>query len=150
MLLQYLGRRLALIPLTLLGVSAIVFVLARVIPGDPAQLAAGEQATPEMVEPFRREYRLDRPIWVQYVAYLGGMLQGDLGTLDVHGPPGLDDLQAFLPATLELTAVGITLALLVGVPAGVFSALYRNRWPDQLARGLALDRRQLPGVLAGA
>jgi peptide/nickel transport system permease protein len=142
--LQYVGRRLALIPLTLLGVSAIVFVLARVIPGDPAQLAAGEQATPAMVEAFRKEYRLDEPLVVQYVSYLGGMLRGDLGRSMFTGRPVLGDLQAFLPATLELTAVGITLALLVGVPAGVFSALYRNRWPDQLARGLALTGVSFP------
>jgi len=141
---QYVGRRLALIPITLLGVSAIVFLLARIVPGDPAQLAAGDQATPEMVEVFRQEYRLDRPIWEQYVAYMGGLLQGDLGRSMFTGRPVLDDLRAFLPATLELTAVGITLALLIGVPAGVFSALYRNRWPDQLARGLALTGVSFP------
>ena len=144
MILSYLGRRLALIPLTLLGVSAIVFILARVIPGDPAQLAAGEQATPEMVEAFRKEYRLDRPLYVQYLGYLGGMLRGDLGRSMFTGRPVLDDLKAFLPATLELTAAGITLAMLVGVPGGVFAALYRNRWPDQLARGLALTGVSFP------
>lgn len=144
MFVQYVGRRLALIPVTLLGVSAIVFLLARIVPGDPAQLAAGDQATPEMVEVFRQEYRLDRPIWEQYVAYLGGLLRGDLGRSMFTGRPVLDDLRAFLPATLELTAVGITLALLIGVPAGVFSALYRNRWPDQLARGLALTGVSFP------
>lgn len=144
MFVQYVGRRLALIPITLLGVSAIVFLLARIVPGDPAQLAAGDQATPEMVEVFRQEYRLDRPIWEQYVAYLGGLLRGDLGRSMFTGRPVLDDLRAFLPATLELTAVGITLALLIGVPAGVFSALYRNRWPDQLARGLALTGVSFP------
>jgi peptide/nickel transport system permease protein len=142
--LQYVGRRLALIPVTLLGVSAIVFVLARVVPGDPAQLAAGDQATPAMVEAFRKEYRLDRPVWEQYVGYLGGMLRGDLGRSMFTGRPVLDDVRAFLPATLELTVVGITLALLIGVPAGVFSALYRNRWPDQLARGLALTGVSFP------
>jgi peptide/nickel transport system permease protein len=143
-LLRYLGRRLALIPLTLLGVSAIVFVLSRVVPGDPAQLAAGEQATPEMVEAFRKEYRLDRPLHVQYLSYLGAMLSGDLGRSMFTGRPVLEDLQAYLPATLELTAVGITLALLVGVPGGVFAALYRNRWPDQLTRGLALTGVSFP------
>jgi peptide/nickel transport system permease protein len=142
--LSYLGRRLALIPLTLLGVSAIVFILARVIPGDPAQLAAGEQATPEMVEAFRKEYRLDHPLYAQYVVYLAGMLRGDLGRSMFTGRPVLDDLKAFLPATLELTAVGITMAMLVGVPGGVFAALYRNRWPDQLTRGLALTGVSFP------
>jgi peptide/nickel transport system permease protein len=141
---QYVARRLALIPVTLLGVSAIVFLLARIVPGDPAQLAAGDQATPAMVEAFRKEYRLDRPIWEQYAAYLGGLVQGDLGRSMFTGRPVRDDLRAYLPATIELTAVGMTLALLIGLPAGVFSALYRNRWPDQLARGLALTGVSFP------
>jgi peptide/nickel transport system permease protein len=144
LLLTYLGRRLLLIPVTLLGVTVIVFVLARVIPGDPAQLAAGEQATPEMVEAFRREFRLDRPLWEQYAAYLGGMLRGDLGRSMFTGRAVLDDVRAFLPATVELTAAGITIALLAGVPAGVLSALYRNRWIDQLARSLALTGVSFP------
>jgi peptide/nickel transport system permease protein len=143
-LLTYLWRRLALIPLTLLGVSAIVFVLSRVIPGDPAQLAAGDQATPEMVETFRKEYRLDRPLYEQYLGYLTAMLHGDLGRSMFTGRPALDDLRAFLPATVELTTVGITLALVVGVPGGVFAALYRNRWPDQFARALALSGVSFP------
>jgi peptide/nickel transport system permease protein len=143
-LFQYLGRRLALIPLTILGVSAIVFVLARVIPGDPAQLAAGEQATPEMVEQFRREYRLDRPIWVQYGAFLAGLVQGDLGKSMFTGRSVLDDLKAYLPATLELTAVGISIALVVGVVGGVMSALFRNRWPDQITRAVALTGVSFP------
>jgi len=141
---QYVARRLALIPVTLLGVSAIVFLLARIVPGDPAQLAAGDQATPAMVEAFRKEYRLDRPVWEQYAAYLGGLVQGDLGRSMFTGRLVRDDLRAYLPATIELTAVGMTLALLIGLPAGVFSALYRNRWPDQLARGLALTGVSFP------
>lgn len=133
-----------MIPVTVLGVSALVFVLARVIPGDPAQLAAGEQATPEMVEAFRREYRLDRPLYVQYASYVGGMLRGDLGRSMFTGRPVLEDLKAFLPATLEVTGVGIALAMVVGVSGGVFSALYRNRWPDQVTRGLALTGVSFP------
>lgn len=144
MFVQYVARRLALIPVTLLGVSAIVFLLARIVPGDPAQLAAGDQATPAMVEAFRKEYRLDRPVWEQYAAYLGALAQGDLGRSMFTGRPVRDDLRAYLPATIELTAVGMTLALLIGLPAGVFSALYRNRWPDQLARGLALTGVSFP------
>ena len=144
MFVQYVARRLALIPVTLLGVSAIVFLLARIVPGDPAQLAAGDQATPAMVEAFRKEYRLDRPVWEQYAAYLGGLVQGDLGRSMFTGRLVRDDLRAYLPATIELTAVGMTLALLIGLPAGVFSALYRNRWPDQLARGLALTGVSFP------
>jgi peptide/nickel transport system permease protein len=144
MLLTYVARRLALVPLTLLGVTVIVFLLARVIPGDPAQLAAGEQATPEMVETFRKEFKLDRPLYVQYASYLVGMVRGDLGRSMFTGRAVWDDLVAYLPATLELAAVSITIALVVGVPAGVLSALYRNGWPDQVARAAALTGVSFP------
>ena len=70
------------------GVTVVVFLLARAVPGDPAQLAAGEQATPEMVEVFRREYRLDRPLYVQYATYISGMVPGRLRALHVHRPSG--------------------------------------------------------------
>lgn len=144
MLLTYLGRRLLLIPVTLLGVTVIVFVLSRVMPGDPAHLAAGEMATPDMVEAIRKEFRLDRPLWEQYAAYLGGMLRGDLGRSMFTNRAVLDDVIAFLPATIELTTAGITIALLLGVPAGVLSALYRNGWVDQLTRSLALTGVSFP------
>jgi peptide/nickel transport system permease protein len=144
MLLAHIGRRLTLVPFTLLGVTIIVFVLARMIPGDPAQLAAGEQATPAMVEAFRREFRLDRPLYVQYATYLWGMVRGDFGRSMFTGRPVRDDLLAFLPATLELTVVSVTIALAIGIPAGVFSALYRNGWPDQVARSLALTGVSFP------
>jgi peptide/nickel transport system permease protein len=138
------ARRLALLVPTVLGVTVIVFVLARVIPGDPARLAAGEIAPPETVEAFRREFQLDRPLHVQYGSYLWRMVQGDLGRSMFSGRPVLDDLRAFLPATLELTAASIALALLIGVPAGVVSALYRNRWADQVSRMFALTGVSFP------
>jgi len=143
-LLTYLGRRLVLIVPTLLGVTVIVFVLSRVIPGDPAQLAAGEQATPEMVQVFRHEFRLDRPLYEQFGHYIWRMLHGDLGRSMFTGHAVTDDLLAFLPATVELTLVGILIALVVGVPSGVLSALYRNRWPDQATRTLALTGVSFP------
>jgi peptide/nickel transport system permease protein len=143
-LLTSFARRLALVAPTVLGVTLIVFVLARVIPGDPARLAAGEMATPAMVETFRREFQLDRPLHVQYGLYLWRMAQGDLGRSMFSGRPVLDDLRAFLPATLELTAASMLLALAIGVPAGVLAALYRNRWPDQVARLIALTGVSFP------
>jgi peptide/nickel transport system permease protein len=97
-----------------------------------------------MVAAFRTEYRLDRPLYEQYFGYLAGMLRGDLGRSMFRGSPVRDDLAAFLPATLELTAAGITLAMLVGVPGGVFAALYRDRWPDQVTRGFALTGVSFP------
>ncbi|HTU01475.1 MAG TPA: ABC transporter permease, partial [Candidatus Sulfotelmatobacter sp.] len=144
MLARYLTRRVLLIPLTLLGVTIVVFILSRLIPGDPAQLAAGDQATPEMVQAFRREFRLDQPFYIQYASYLWGMAHGNLGRSMFTGRPVLGDLIAYLPATLELTAVGITIALAIGIPAGICSALYRNRWHDQVARSLALTGVSFP------
>ncbi len=143
-LLTYLGRRLVLLVPTVVGVTIIVFVLSRVMPGDPAQLAAGEQATPEMVQAFRHEFRLDRPLHVQYLHYLSGILHGDLGRSMFTGHAVVDDLRAFLPATIELTVVGIVIALAVGVPSGVLSALHRDRWPDHATRTLALTGVSFP------
>lgn len=141
---RYVGRRLLLVVPTLLGIAVIVFVLSRVIPGDPARLAAGEQATPEMVEAFRREFRLDQPLHVQFGAYLAGLLRGDLGRSMFTGRAVRDDLAVFVPATLELSAAGILIALVVGVPSGIVAALYRNRWPDQVTRTLALTGVSFP------
>jgi peptide/nickel transport system permease protein len=142
--LRYAARRLLFVVPTVFGITVVVFLLARAVPGDPAQLAAGEQATPEMVEVFRREYRLDQPLYVQYAAYIGGMVHGDFGRSMFTGRPVRDDLASFLPATLELTAASIVLALVIGVPSGVLSAVYRNRWPDQCARTVALTGVSFP------
>ena len=119
----YAFRRLLLIVPTLLGVSLLTFALSRVVPGDPARLAAGAQATPAMYEQIRREFGLDQSLPVQYWGYLSGLFQGDWGRSILSRRAVVEDLQTYWPATLELVLVAMTIATLVGVPLGIVSAM---------------------------
>jgi peptide/nickel transport system permease protein len=123
---RYIFRRLlASIPV-MLGIVMIVFVLARVIPGDPCVATYGEKATEEVCNAFNARYGLDRPIWEQFVIYLGALLEGDLGTSIRFGRPVTDLLAERLPVTIELTLFALTFATVVGVTLGLLSALRRN------------------------
>lgn len=134
----YLIRRLILIIPTLIGLSILTFGIARIVPGDPVGLAAGPQATEEIKEAIRQEFGLDQPIPIQYFNYIGGLFRGDWGQSLYTRRSVISDLRAFFPATFELTTVAIIIATLLGVPAGVISAMYRNRLPDHIARILSL------------
>ena len=134
----YLFRRIVLIIPTLIGLSLLTFAIARIVPGDPVGLAAGPQATEEIKEALRREFGLDQPLPLQYIHYIGGLFRGDWGQSLYTRREVIDDLRAFFPATLELTTAAVIIATLLGVPAGVISAMYRNRLPDHIARILSL------------
>ena len=134
----YLIRRIILIIPTLIGLSLLTFAIARIVPGDPVGLAAGPQATEEIKEALRQEFGFDQPIPIQYVNYIGGLFRGDWGQSLYTRRPVLSDLQAFFPATFELTIVAIIIATLLGIPAGIISAMYRDRIPDHIARILSL------------
>ena len=134
----YLFRRIILIIPTLIGLSLLTFSIARIVPGDPVGLAAGPQATEEIKEALRREFGLDQPLPLQYINYMGGLFRGDWGQSLYTRRDVIGDLRAFFPATLELTTVAVIFATLLGVPAGVISAMYRNRIPDHVARILSL------------
>ena len=134
----YILRRIALVIPTLIGLSILTFSIARVVPGDPVGLAAGPQATEEIKAALRRELGLDQPLPVQYVNYMAGLFRGDWGESLYTRRPVIDALRAFWPATLELTTAAVIIATVLGVPAGVISAMYRNRLPDHVARVLSL------------
>ncbi len=134
----YLIRRIILIIPTLIGLSLLTFSIARIVPGDPVGLAAGPQATEEIKEALRQEFGLDQPIPIQYINYIGGLFRGDWGESLYTRRPVISDLRAFFPATLELTVVAIIIATMFGVPAGIISAMYRDRIPDHIARILSL------------
>jgi len=127
-------RRLAWFLPTLLGLLAVTFVIARVIPADPVALVAGETATPAQVEALRRQLGLDRPLAVQFVDYVGRLIKGDLGTSLYTTRPIADDLASRLPATIELTLVAMVFSVVVGIPLGVVSALWRNSALDHALR----------------
>jgi peptide/nickel transport system permease protein len=119
---------------TLVGLLAIVFVLSRVIPVDPAVLAAGETASAEQVQQVRERFGFDKPLPVQFVNYLRDVAQGNLGVSLFTQQPIVDDLASRLPATLELTLFAVLIAAFVGIPLGVFCGLHRNSWVDHLLR----------------
>ena len=134
----YLLRRIILIIPTLIGLSLLTFSVARIVPGDPVGFAAGPQATEEIKEALRRQFGLDQPLPLQYLNYMTGLFRGDWGQSIYTRRDVISDLRVFFPATLELTSVAVIFATLLGVPAGVISAMYRNRLPDHVARVLSL------------
>jgi peptide/nickel transport system permease protein len=141
---RYILKRLFLMTFTLFGLLTITFVISRVTPGDPARLAAGPDATEEMVEVLRHEFGLDHPLIVQYGRYLKGLFTGNLGRSLRTRHPVLKDLTAFFPATLELTLVSIGFAVILGIPLGVLSAVYKDRWLDHSTRFFSVSGVALP------
>jgi peptide/nickel transport system permease protein len=140
----FVRRFLLLIPV-LLGILLIAFLLSRVIPSDPVKLAAGEHASAEMVEALRRQFGLDKSLPEQFVMYLGATLRGDLGRSLTTRRPVAEDIARYYPATLELVLVAIVIALVVGIPAGVISCRFENRWPDFLSRLFTFGLLSVPG-----
>ncbi len=138
-----LQRGLTAIPV-LLGVSVLVFGFIHLIPGDPAVTMLGERATPEKVAEIRARLGLDRPLWEQYVRYVGRVIRCDLGVSIVRGDPVLTDLLRRFPATVELATAAIVVAVGLGIPVGVASAVWRNSVVDSLARLGALIGVSMP------
>ena len=133
-LLALLLRRLVWFVPTLLGLLAITFMISRVIPADPIALVAGETATPAQVEALRRDLGFDRPLVVQFVDYVARLVRGDMGTSIFTRRPIVEDLTHRLPATIELTIVAMVVSIIVGIPLGVLSALWRNSLLDHALR----------------
>lgn len=127
-------NRLIWLPPTLFGLLAFVFVLSRIVPVDPAVLAAGENASPAQIEEVRQRFGFDEPLPQQFVHYLRDVVRGDLGVSLYTQQPIADDLFARMPATLELTVAAVLLAALIGIPLGVLAGLHRNSWLDHALR----------------
>jgi len=133
-LLRLIGRRLIALPIMVFGVTILVFFLMALSPIDQAYSALGENATETQVQQYREEHGLNDPIIVQYGRYMSGLLQGDLGTYGPSKRSVADNIAAALPVTLQLTFLGLLIAVFFSVILGVISALYRDRWPDQVIR----------------
>jgi peptide/nickel transport system permease protein len=139
----------ALLGLMLFGLLCITFAVSHVAPGDPARLAAGPDATASMVETIRVKYGLDQPLPVQFARYLRGLAAGDLGdSLRSHNPV-LDDLIRYFPNTFELVTLALVLAVGVGVPLGMLSAVYRDTWVDHLTRVVSVSGVAVPAFWLG-
>jgi peptide/nickel transport system permease protein len=132
------ANRLIWLPPTLFGLLAFVFILSRVIPIDPAVLAAGDNASAAQVDDVRRRFGLDEPLPLQFIHYLRDVMRGDLGTSFYTQQPIAHDLILRIPATLELTLVATLLATLFSVPLGVLAGLHRNTWVDHAVRVVAV------------
>jgi ABC-type dipeptide/oligopeptide/nickel transport system permease component len=141
-------RALIAIP-TLLIVLTITFILIRIAPGDPAEVRLGDYASREAVEALRSEMGLNKPIWIQYLETLKGLLQGDFGRSMVNGRPISNDLMRSIPYTLELTLVGIIFGAVFGIPTGVYTALKRNTLADYIGRTLSLGGLSFPTFYLG-
>lgn len=148
-ILAVLRRRLFFLILVVFGVSLITFVISHMIPGDPARLLAGDRASDELVAQMRDKLGLNEPLYVQYWLYVTGLLHGDLGTSIRTGRPVIEDIAAFFPATMELVIVALTMSVLIGVPLGVASAVWRNGVVDQLARTFAAIGISTPAFWLG-
>jgi peptide/nickel transport system permease protein len=146
---QVLGRRLALAVPMLLGMSIIVFLIVHLVPGDPAHAILGLNATPELVSQLQSQLGLDRPLPVQYLDWLGGVLHGDFGTDYSSSAPISELLSQRLPVTIELALVSLGLAVLAGVPLGVLAAVRRGRAPDAVAQGASMLGISVPDFWLG-
>ena len=131
---RYVIRRIALAILVVAGVIVLTFVIARVVPGDPAATWAGPHASREQIERARVDLGLDRPVPEQIARYFGGIVSGDWGTSLHTKRPVLADLGRVVPASLEIVVAALLLSVLIGVPLGLFAARHVGRAPDWLAR----------------
>ncbi|MBM4459377.1 MAG: ABC transporter permease [Chloroflexi bacterium] len=141
---QFIVRRLlALIPV-LIGVSLVVFFLIRMIPGDPVIVMLGERANAQDVARVRREMGFDRPIYIQYIEWMGRVLRGDLGKSIIGYTPVMDELKQRLPGTIEMVVLGMFIGIVLGVGIGIISAIKQNSWIDIGAMFAALIGVSMP------
>ncbi len=133
--------------LVLLGLAVLIFVIARIVPGDPARIALGPLATAEQVAELQEEMGLHEPFHMQLWTYLSGLTKGDLGKSLLTSRPVMDDIRAALPATFELVLFTIILQITISIPLGVMAAIYRNTWVDNLLRVVSLIGVVTPGFV---
>jgi peptide/nickel transport system permease protein len=133
-MIKYILQRLLQAIVILVGLSLLIFFIARVVPGDPARVALGSLASKEQVQKLRTELHLDKPFPVQYYFWLRGVVRGDLGISLYTRRPVVQDLNDYLPATLELVFFCFLFTLVVGQVTGVLAGYFRNSWFDALSR----------------
>ncbi|MCC3372600.1 ABC transporter permease subunit [Cohnella sp. REN36] len=143
-----LQRLIGVIPLLFI-VSVLVFMFIHLIPGDPARLIAGKDATLEEIHGIQHQLGLDLPLWRQYFNYMGDLLSGNLGQSIRSGLPVTDMLSSRIMPTLWLTFLSMAWALVIGILIGVVSAVYRNRWPDYAGTLIAISGMSVPGFWLG-
>jgi ABC-type dipeptide/oligopeptide/nickel transport system permease component len=148
-MLRYIIRRIALAVPILLAVFTLVFLVVRVIPGDPAVAALGDYASKEAVEALRERMGLNEPLVVQYVRFLGNLLRGDFGESLISGKPISEQIAHVLPYTLELTFAAVLIGVVLGIPLGMLTAMNRNNLIDYLGRIISLVGLSVPAFYFG-
>ena len=151
---QYAIKRVLLFIPTIIFASVLIFALMRLLPGDPALLrllgdTGATEWTQEDLDRERARLGTDKPLVVQYVTWAFGMIQGDFGESMFFDTPVSDDLKERLPVTIQLTVMGLGLAILISVPLGVLSAVKQDTWVDYLARTFTITGIALPTFLTG-
>ena len=141
-------RLLGLIP-TLFIVAVLVFLFVHLLPGDPARLIAGPEADAQVIDMVRSQLGLDKPLWSQFLHYMGNVLQGDFGNSLVSRRPVSEEIASRFMPTLWLTLASMVWAVLFGLAAGVIAAVWRNRWPDRLSMTLAVSGISFPAFALG-
>jgi peptide/nickel transport system permease protein len=145
----YVARRLIGVLAVLVGISVVVFLMMRLIPGDTVQLLLGTEASEEQIQTLRRVFGLDRPIYVQYADWFSGLVRGDFGTSLRTSRPVLPDIIGRFGVTVQLTLAAMAVALLVAIPLGVASAVNRGRVADAVSRVTALVGLSIPNFWLG-
>lgn len=145
----YLARRLLLVIPTLLGVSIIVFLLVRLLPGDAVTMLLQDYAYAKDADEMRARLGLDRPVYVQYIEWIGGVVRGDLGASLRSKSPVSEELVNRLPVTAELGALAMLVGLAVAIPVGVVAAVRQDTWADYLGRSVAIGLLAIPSFWLG-
>ena len=148
-MIRYAALRLVLAVPTLLGMLTVIFVLVRLVPGDAAMVILGEQANEAALQALRSKLGLDRPLYVQYLDFVGGVLTGDFGRSLASGRPVLDEVRFVLPYTIELTAAALGLGVIFGLLLGVLAAVRRNQAADYVGRVVSLVGLSFPAFVSG-
>ncbi|MEO1313378.1 MAG: ABC transporter permease [Pseudomonadota bacterium] len=148
-MLGFLARRIVIAIPTIILISVFVFGLQKLLPGDPILVMAGEERDPAVIEALREKYRLNDPLPVQYVAWAGNALQGDLGISLRTQQPVLELIGEKLPVTIQLAVMALIIAMVIGIPAGVISAYKKGTWVDWVANLFALSGLSVPNFWLG-
>ena len=143
-MLKYVLKRLAMAVPILIAVLTLVFVIIRIVPGDPAMVVLGDQASAEALAALRTKMGLDVPLIQQYFTFLFGAFRGDLGASLLSGRPVLSEVMTVLPYTIDLTIAGVVIGIVFGVPLGVLTAVYRNSVTDYIIRVFSLFGLSFP------
>ncbi len=148
-MLGFLARRCLIAIPTIFLISVFVFGLQHLLPGDPVLVMAGEERDPEVIAALREKYRLNDPIPIQYLAWAGNAVQGDLGISLRTNQPVLELIGEKLPVTIQLATMALIIAMAIGIPAGVISAYKKGTWIDWLANLVALSGLSVPNFWLG-